>query len=331
MPQKSFNVSVEVSEQVDRSYLGSIDPVLDRTFQGSMVSVIQPERTYRGAVQLVPEGNYRGFNGSVYAFFTPITPDRQIFGSVRAVSVATQSKIFSGSVVRVAPTNINQNYQASVFKSLQVSKTHQGSVVARQEAIEKLFTATLRTMPFESRTYLASAVLRATLEKLFTASVRPANVLSGGELSIYEDAVNYLIPIVLERDANTAQIAALTARNAFLNDDIARVLAILLDIDNKPSVTLNVVNPNSGLRRTGGETITLLGNFYIPTCLIRLKQGVTDFGTFPTVETAMTQVTFTTPDFTSLVGIVLTSPIEVSVENPNGEESESLTFTLGPT
>lgn len=332
MPQLAFNASVVASIIGEASFSASVDPVLDREFTGSMVASIQPERDLRGSVALVPAGGvYIGFNASVFAFFTPITPDRQIFGSVRAVSVAAVSRDFTGSIVRVASGAYNQVFTASVFKSLIGNKTFTATTVARTIDSSLNFTASVKYTAPVVRSFNASAVLRATIEKLFTGSVRPASVLSGGELTIYTDAVNYLIPVVLERDANEVQIAALTERNNFLNDDIARVLAILNDIDNKPSVLLDVVSPNANLRRLGGETLVLSGNFYIPTCLVRLKQGVSDFGTFETVETSMSQVTVVTPDFTALGGIVLTSPIEISVENPNGEVSESLLITLATT
>jgi hypothetical protein len=332
VPQQPFNASVQVVEVHTQSYQGSVDPVRDVSFSGSMVAGIEPDRRTFGSVETVPpDGPLQGYNGSVRAFFVPITPDRQHTGSVRAVTQATLVRTFSGSITRVNPAAISQLYTASLFKSIIASKVFTGSVVPKVMDGGKTYTASLRIMPFAGKDFRASAVLRATIEKLFRTSVRPYRALSPGEQAVYDEAVRLLIGYVLERDAVAAQIAALTARLAVLNDDIARVLAILLDVDNKPSVLLNVVSPSTGLRRSGGETVTLFGTNFIPTNQVRIKQGVNDYGLFATVQNTSSQITFTSPDFSLLAGIVLTDPLQVRVENPNGEVSEYLSFTLGTT
>lgn len=332
MAQKSFNASVQVVEVHTKAYQASVDPAADRKFTGSMVSSIEPDRRIFGSVETVPaDGPMRGFNGSMRVFFTPITPDRQISGSVRAVDQGTLAKTFTGSLVKVAPSAFSQVYAASLFKSTTPSKTFTGSVAPRVLDSSKSYTASLRIVPFAAKSFNASVVKRQTIERLFRASVRPYSAISAGEQNTYDSAVTYLIAEVLERTSITAQLSTLTARLAFLNDDITRVLAILFDVDNKPSVLLNVVSPATGLRRTGGDTITLFGNNFIPTNQVRIIQGGNDYGLYATVEPAETQLTFVTPNFLLLSGIVLTSPLQVRVENPNGQNSEYLTFTLGPT
>jgi hypothetical protein len=330
--QRSYFGSVYPVTRVDKAYTASVDAALFKQYTASVSVVIQPDRYYYGTVYTLPIGNYQQFAGSVYAYFSPITPDRYFTGSVNIVPSSQIVKTYQASVRTVNISVFNQTFQASTFAVVPSDKSYTATVVPLSRDRDYFYKASLRTVPTPpDKSYIATVSAKAlNVNRSYTATVRPYVEISPGESTVRDTDINLLISYVNEDTTLTAQIAAATSRVVFLNAEIARLVAILNQVTNKPSCRLSSVSPQVNVPKTGGTTMQIFGFEFIPTCTVSLTQGMINAGTFTPVVQTESLMSFTLPNFTSVVGLNLAQPISIQVHNADGQDSEVVTFTLAP-
>jgi hypothetical protein len=334
--QQSYSSSIQVVTQNEIGYTASVQPMRTQAYSASVNPVLQPDRFVSGSVEARPNPTGaidRDYHASVYALFNPITPERFTTGSVYAAPTNIFGQSYSSSIEVHTMATFLQDYFASVKLTTSVDQAYSGSIVKSVLDNETSYTGSVTIGTPTSLTYSASVITQAlNIVKAYTASIRPYIDISPAEHTIRDTNIALLIFLVQERDALILSIAEQTARLAFDNAEITRLLNILNDLDNKPSCRLSGIFPNTLVPRTGGSTMFVDGFEFIPTCTVTLSQPST-VGTISThtpVVTSSSSMSFTLPNFTTVIGLDMDQPISILVNNADGQVSETLTFTLAP-
>lgn len=330
--QQSYSGSVQVVNAVTASYTATVQPMRTKEYTASVYPVIRPDRYVRGSVEArtVPSAATDiDYHSSVYAYFTPITPERFVTASVYAAPPVTYGQYFTASVTPLNVATIAQTFMASVKITDAVNKAFTASVVKSVLNNDRLNTASVVVATPVAKLYTASVVCKVLdLVRAYTASARPYVAISPAEQIIRNTDINLLVTLVQQRDALTASIAQQTSQLAFAEGEIVRLVDILAEMDNIPSCRLSSVSPSVNIPRTGGTVMFVNGFEFIPTCTVDLFQGATVIGTYTPVVTASTTMSFVLPNFTLVGGLNLSNPISIQVNNPDGQSSEVITFTL---
>lgn len=332
--QQSYSSSILVVDTRTTGYTATVQTMRSKSFTASINPVLQPDRFVRGSVEVRPNPTHatdRDYHASVYSLFSPITPERFTTGSVNVVGTTAFGQFFTGSVEVHTMATIIQDYFASIKLTNSVNKSYTATITKSQLDNDRAYSGSVSVSTPTTTSYRASIIVKAlNLIKAYTASIRPYTNISPAEHTVRDADVSLLISLVQERDSLIASIASQTARLAVDNDEITKLLAILNDLDNKPSCRLSSVSPNTFVPRTGGSVMFLDGFEFIPTCTVTLSQGIITIGTYTPVVVASTTMSFTLPNFTTVVGLDMGQPISIRVNNADGQVSETTTFTLAP-
>jgi hypothetical protein len=334
MGQQSYTASVYVVRPTTHTYTASVSSMRTISYTASVNPVIRPDRFYSGSVEkrIRPAGaTDDDWNASVYAHFTPITPDRTYTSSVYTVPQITFGQFFKASVSPVVVETFTQDFFGSVNIILSTNKTYTGSVVSLQPNNDKTYRGSVVVGNLFSKSYTASVdAKQLNINRTYSGSVRPFVDITPAEHVVRDADINELVVLVQDVNSLNASIAAQQAQLALDQTEITELVTILNNMTDKPSCRLSTLSPNSNIPKLGGVTMTCIGFEFIPTCTVHLSQGIISIGNFTPLVMSSNTMSFTLPNFTLVGGLNLTQPISIVVNNPDGQNSETLTFTLAP-